>query len=241
MDIVAIKAEINSQLKNKETLDSLLAITFKGLTPELAKRAMLEAMMRGFEFKSFLQKDVYALPFKNRKEGTTTYSLVTSVDYARKVGMRSGVVGKSAPTYEEKDGKIVSCTITVKRKVDEYVGDYSATVFFDEYTTGERLWASKPRTMIAKVAEMHALRMACPEELSQTYIEEEHAQEMVKGELVEEKKENAVNEHKAKLEVTTTLEELGNVWADLPAESKTALKELKNELKKKYAQQTAHS
>jgi hypothetical protein len=28
-------------------------------------------------------------------------------------------------------------------------------------------------TMIAKVAEMHALRKACPEELAKSYIEEE--------------------------------------------------------------------
>jgi hypothetical protein len=42
-------------------------------------------------------------------------------------------VGVSAPSYEEKDGKIISCTITVKRKVGEYIGDYSATVYFDEY------------------------------------------------------------------------------------------------------------
>lgn len=148
--------------------------------------------------------------------------------------MRSGVVGKSAPTYEEKEGKLVSCTITVKRKIGDYVGDYSATVYFDEYNTGRNQWASKPRTMIAKVAEMHALRMACPEELSQAYVEEEHAQDLAQVELKEEKKEIVVNDSKAKLEATTSLEELGKVWADLPAESKTALKELKNDLKKKY-------
>lgn len=228
MDIQLLKTEINTQLQNTETLNTLLATTFKGLNQDSAKRAMLEAMMRGFEFKDFLQKNIYAVPFGGN------YSLVTSVDYARKIGMRSGVVGKSAPTYEEKEGKLVSCTITVKRKIGDYVGDYSATVYFDEYNTGRNQWASKPRTMIAKVAEMHALRMACPEELSQAYVEEEHAQDLAQVELKEEKKEIVVNDSKAKLDATTSLEELGKVWADLPAESKTALKELKNDLKKKY-------
>ena len=62
MDIQLLKTEINTQLQNKETLDTLLITTFKGLAPETAKRAMLEAMMRGFEFKDFLQKNIYAVP-----------------------------------------------------------------------------------------------------------------------------------------------------------------------------------
>ena len=53
------------------------------------------------------------------------------------------------------------------------MGDYTATVYFDEYTKGRDLWKSKPRTMIAKVAEMHALRMAFPEQMEKHYVEEE--------------------------------------------------------------------
>lgn len=165
--VVSVKNEINKQLGDKETFTSLLTTTFKGLDGATAKRAMMEGMLRGYKFTDFLQKNVYAIPFK---EG---YSLVTSIDYARKLGMRSGVVGKSAPTFEMDNAKIISCTVTIKRKVGEYVGDFTATVYFDEYTTGRNLWGSKPRTMIAKVAEMHALRMACPEEMSQLYTEEE--------------------------------------------------------------------
>lgn len=173
-NIVEIKNNINQQLADQGTMKSLLDTTFKGLDAQMMKRAMLEGMMRGFKFENFLQKDVYAIPFKG------TYSLITSIDYARKVGMRSGVVGKSKPEFEfSEDGKIVSCTITIKRKVGEHIGEYSETVYFDEYTTGRNLWVSKPKTMIAKVAEMHALRMACPEELSQVYIEEDMQQEQV--------------------------------------------------------------
>ena len=124
--------------------------------------------MRGFEFKDFLDKNIYAVPFGG------SYSLITSIDYARKVGMRSGVVGKSAPVYQEQDGKIISCSVTIKKEIKGLIGDFTSLVFFDEYNTGRNQWASKPRTMIAKVAEMHALRMACPEELSQAYSEEEY-------------------------------------------------------------------
>src|SRR3990167_3296677 len=142
-DIIKIQEEINTQLANKEVFNALVATTFKGLESTLVKRAMMEGMMRGFKFDDFLEKNIYAIPFKGN------YSLVTSIDYARKIGMRSGIVGKLAPTFEEKDGKIISCTVTVKRKVGEYIGDYSATVYFDEYNTKRNQWVSKPRTMIA--------------------------------------------------------------------------------------------
>ncbi|KKM00857.1 hypothetical protein LCGC14_1800200 [marine sediment metagenome] len=221
-ELVKIKAEITEQLEDKETFNSLLVTTFKGLDAQLMKRAIMEGVMRGFTFNDFLEKNVYAVPFGGG------YSLVTSVDYARKIGMRSGIVGKSAPEYEEKDGKVISCSVTVKRKVEEYVGEYTAKVYFSEYTTGKNLWQSKPRTMIAKVAEMHALRMACPEELSQTYMEEELQTD---SKPVRDVDFIVCAE---KLEAAKTLDELNTVWANLPVEAKQELENLAKKLKKGF-------
>ena len=220
-DIIKIQEEINKQLSEPKALNALISTTFKGLAVENIKKAIMEGMMRGFSFKDFLEKNVYAIPYGQ------AYSLVTSVDYARKVGMRSGVVGKSAPIFDEKNDKIISCTITIKRKVNEYIGEYSATAYMSEYSTGRNLWATKPRTMLAKVAEMHALRMACPEELAQSYIEEEQEQEIEKPKI-------QIEEHKTKLKAIQNIEELKTIWASLPAEAKKELEELKNELKAKY-------
>ena len=47
------------------------------------------------------------------------------------------------------------------------------TVALDEYNTKKSLWASKPGTMIRKVAVVQALREAFPNSLSKLYIEEE--------------------------------------------------------------------
>lgn len=198
LNLETIKQEINNQLSDKETFNTLVVTTFKGLNVNCIKRAIFEGMTRGFTFKDFLEKNVYAIPFKDG------YSLITSIDYARKIGMRSGVCGVSAPTYDEKDGRIASCSITVKRQVNDYVGEYTATVFFDEYNTGRQQWASKPRTMICKVAEMHALRKACPEELSQSYVEEE-MQEIIDVDVIDEKYINEINAIK-------TIEELKNYY-----------------------------
>jgi hypothetical protein len=200
-NLIEIKNEIDKELANKEVLSTLVATTFKGLQPPQVRSALMEGMIRGFKFQDFLVKNVYAIPFK---EG---YSLITSVDYARKIGMRSNVIGKSEPIYEEKDGRIISCAVTIKRKVGNEIGDFTAKVYFAEYTTNRNLWTSKPRTMIAKVAEMHALRMACPEEMAQVYVEEE----MEKGNVVEA---TAVisEELIKKVEATKTEADLKAIW-----------------------------
>jgi len=222
-DIVKIQNEITSQLANKEVFNALIATTFKGLEVGLVKRAVMEGMMRGFEFKDFLEKNVYAIPFKGG------YSLVTSIDYARKVGMRSGVCGKSEPIYEENGNKIVSCKITIKRSVAGTIGEYTAKVFFEEYNTNKNQWVSKPKTMIAKVAEMHALRMACPEELSQAYSEDEMQKEV---ETIEAPID--IESFKKPLEEAKTVEELKKVWASIPAKAKVELESFKNEIKDKF-------
>jgi len=230
LTIPEIKKFVSTELSNKETLSALVATTFKGLDEINIKKAIVEGMMRGFEFKDFLQKNVYAIPFKD------SYSLVTSIDYARKLGMRSGIVGTTAPVYEEKDGKIVSCTITVKKKVSEYIGDYSATVYFNEYTTNRNLWISKPRTMIAKVAEMHALRKACPEELSQAYSEEEieAPAEILKSDIDTKVYEDKLNNCKS-------LQELREVFGSLPGQLKITLRPLADNLKSKFNENTSVS
>lgn len=175
--IVKINEVLNRELSDPKALAALLATTFKGLDATKAKQAMMEGMIRGYTFQDFLRKSIYAVPFGSG------YSLVTSIDDARKRGMKNGVIGKSAPVYTYKKDKpetgenIETCEITIKRIVNNHVGEFTALVYFDEYTKGRDLWKTKPRTMIAKVAEMHALRMACPEDLSQMYVEEEFEKE----------------------------------------------------------------
>ncbi len=217
-EIAVYKEEIRSLTADPQILNNLLQITFNGLKPEQAMTAMLEGRMTGFTLQNFLQKDVYAIPFK------AGYSLVTSIDYARKIGQKGGVVGVSSPKYVEEDGKIVSCEITVKKKTDETIGEFSALVFFDEYYKSNQyknsLWDTKPRTMIAKVAEMHALRKACPEELKKAYIEEEYQRDV---QLVQEEKENKEEkeiEWKAEMDKCQSLDELSKVWEKMPASLK---------------------
>ena len=222
--MVAIKEEITRQLSDPETLKSLLDTTFKGIKePSVAKRAMLEGMLRGFSFKDFLEKNVYAVPFGD------SYSLVTSIDYARKIGAKSGIVGVDEPkyTYSDDGTRLLSCSVTLKKRFsDGYIGEFVGERDFSEYTTGKGLWISKPKTMISKVAEMLALRKACPEELSQSYVEEEFE----KGDrVIHEVQAVDVTGLSEKMDACSTIPALNLVWADMPGDAKVALKE-------KYAQ-----
>lgn len=223
--VESVNAVINKEL-TKETANALLATTFKGLTAPLMKQALLEGMLRGFTFKDFIEKNIYAIKFGDG------YTLIVSIDHARKIGMRSGVVGVEKPEFEMDEKKIVSCTVTIKRKIDAYVGDFTATAYFEEYYKSgyngkPSLWDTKPRTMLSKVAEMHALRKACPEELAQSYVEEEMQKEAFIKEAVVE---IDIEEYRAKMQGAKTLAVLQKVWADMPLPAKQQLKELKDEL-----------
>jgi hypothetical protein len=175
-----ISRELKVELADASTARALLATTFKKFDDKMMKQALMEGMLRGYTFKDFLQRKIYAIKYGE------TYNLISSIEHARERGMRNGLCGKDKPefTFTTKDGKEVleSCTVTVKRLSNGHVGEYAATVYFDEFykpgkTWNEKytpsMWDEKPKAMLSKVAEMHALRMAFPEDLSQIYVEEE--------------------------------------------------------------------
>ncbi|MFH1187848.1 MAG: recombinase RecT [bacterium] len=170
LSIVAqVNNELNVEFTDPAVVRALTATTFKGFKDvNVVKQACLEAMINGYTFQDILKKKIYAIPFGNG------YSLVQSIGDVRAIAMKSGQIGKDAPIFEEdKNGNVISCSVTIKKLTQGFIGDYTAKVFFKEYNKGRDNWVTKPRTMIAKVAEMHALRMAFPEQLEKAYIEEE--------------------------------------------------------------------
>ena len=226
-DISIVNQEITNQFSNQETATALLSTTFKGLQAPVAKQALLEGMLRGFTFENFLKKDVYAIPF------SSGYSLVTSIDWARKVAAQAGLAGKDAPIYQLDDkGNTISCSMSVYKIIEGVRCPFTSLVFFKEYSTGKNLWTSKPMTMIAKVAEMHALRMAFPEVLDKAYVEEEMTP-VRDAEIVVP--EVDVEKHKAELDNALTIGMLAEIWSSLPISAKKneEILNFKEELKAK--------
>jgi phage recombination protein Bet len=228
-----VQKEFSRELKNPKNIKILLSTVFKGFPQQLMEQCIFEAMMRGYTIKDFLQKDVYAIKFHNNRTGIDEYSLITSIDKIRKIAMRSGLAGKSAPEFKQDDKGIISCTIIIKRAVAGVIGDYAATAYFDEYDTKKNLWITKPHTMIAKVAEAQALRSAFPEEMTKLYVEEEF-QKSTTNEIEEEN----FDEYETKLKEAKSVEELKSVWASLPQKGKTQFKGLAEELKNSFKKET---
>lgn len=227
-DIAKIQNEVTAQIANKEIMDTLIKTTFKGLQPAVVKSAIVEGMLRGFTFKDFLEKNIYAIKFGDG------YALVTSIDNNRKIGMKGGIVGTDEPIYVMSESKTPAdipmpekATVTVHKMINGYVGKFTATAYFDEYYKAgstwdgkykPSMWDTKPRTMIAKVAEMHALRKACPEELAQSYVEEE----MDKEQVIHVESEPVISDEiKKQIAEATTDEQLKALWEEHKGLGKT--------------------
>jgi len=116
-----------------------------------------------------LMKQLYFIKYGDK------VSYVTSIDGYRIIAHRTNeFAGTDEPKYDyDKNGKVTHCTVTVHKMVLGEKCGFTAKVKFDEYTTGQNLWKKMPETMIAKVAEAHALRKAFPQDLSGIYTTDE--------------------------------------------------------------------
>ncbi|AYF99791.1 phage recombination protein Bet [Lactococcus allomyrinae] len=159
--------------------------------------AYLVTIAKNIKASPFL-KEIYFIKYDEK----TPAQIVVSRDFYRKraqmnplfKGIESGVIVTDLDgELAYRDGAVKLPTDTLlggwaKVYVKDYVSPIKSSVMYDEYVqmkdvwennrkTGEKepkaLWASKPLTMITKVAESQALRSAFPSEFSGSYAEEE--------------------------------------------------------------------
>lgn len=150
-----------------------------GVTSTELKQFVWQSQRLGLDI---FNREIFLVPRWNSKLGRNVYTPQISIDGMRLIAERTGqYLGSSEPKYEktESNGKtIVSCTITVKKLVKEHEGEFSATVYLHEYNDSKSpLWNNKPLSMLAKVAESHALRKAFPEKMAGLYTTEEFVPE----------------------------------------------------------------
>lgn len=162
---------IKSQIAPEATKDEL------GLFLYQAKRTGLDPLTR----------QIYCI-HRNTKDARGNWikkmTIQTSIDGFRVIAERSGdYAGQDEPIFNEQDGKLISCKITVYRFRGET--RYPAAVglaYWDEYVQTDKegkptsMWKKMPHTMLAKVAEALALRKAYPQDLSGLYTGDEMAQ-----------------------------------------------------------------
>lgn len=164
-------------------------------------RAICPPQLTETEFNTFINtcrsmnlnpftKEIYCL-----KNGTSAMQIIVARDGYRKVAQREAeydyhqtdavysndkfkvMHGEVEHEYELTDrGRIIGAYCTVKRKSSSK--SMYAYVEFKEYDLKRSLWTTKPATMIKKVAEAHALRMAFQAVFVGTYDQDELPEEM---------------------------------------------------------------
>lgn len=148
-----------------------------------ARRAQLDPIGR----------QIYATGFKEKdRQGNYTNKIKMSVgitiDGFRIIAERSGkYAGQDGPYWCGPDGAWTdvwleskpptACKVGVLRK--DFTQPLWAVAKFSSYTQGQGLWAKLPEQMIAKCAEMLALRKAFPNDLGGFYGKEELGHEEV--------------------------------------------------------------
>ena len=117
---------------------------------------------------------------KEKKEWIKTASIIIGIDGARRKAQESGILDGIEVSVEKEGNKILYGLATVWLKGSLH--PIKTEVPFDEFAAKDQdgnliqLWKTMPETMIKKVAEMTAYRMAFPSQLAGMYIDEEMQQ-----------------------------------------------------------------
>lgn len=188
-------------------------------------------------------RQIYAIHRKSNNE--EKMSIQTSIDGFRVIAERSGdYAGQDEPVFNEVDGKIISCKVTVYRfkSAQKYAipTRYAAAVgvvywdeyvqLVDEYVNGKKtgvkkpssMWAKMPHTMLSKVAEAQALRKAYPQDLSGLYTGEEMTQadeqvdQTVKISTIDNDMDKMRSDYCAYIDNSSSLEDLKKLKSILP-------------------------
>ncbi|MBQ3922182.1 MAG: phage recombination protein Bet [Spirochaetales bacterium] len=111
------------------------------------------------------KREIYGIPFKGKLQIVTGYE--TYLKRAERTGKLNGVKMRYEP-----EGNDLKCIVEIYRK--DWTMPFVHEVYMSEYNTRNNLWASKPKTMLRKVAMSQAYRMAFPDEFAgMPYTQEE--------------------------------------------------------------------
>lgn len=166
------------------------------------------------------------------------FSVVTGYEvYIKRAEASGRLDGWKVETSGTGDG--ISATVTIHRK--DWNRPFTHTVEVLEYIQRtkdgrpNRFWATKPVTMLKKVAISQGFRLCFPEILSgMPYTKDEMGEEVEEGIAVVMETTPTVD-HAGMLRECTTLEELASTYKAMPADAKKALVALKDEMKAKLA------
>lgn len=140
-------------------------------------------------------------------DGMKTTIRIEQVSFSKKV-KKKGYGGKPDEWIEFKKENQLVATCLVWRK--DMAHPFEREVWEEEYSSGLANWAKTPRTMIGKVAEAQALRLAF--DISGIYSEEESAVIEQSNTIDTDHKEVLSEELQKQIDDCKNFDELSNLW-----------------------------
>lgn len=161
--------------------ESLIALRdILGLRDHTPAELMLFAMTANRLGLDPFARQIYSVKRQDRRSGRARQTIQTSIDGARGIAERTGnYAGSPAPEFgPTKNGYPEYARVTVLKLIGGQIVGTTRDAFWSEYApsdpgSGAGLWKRMPRVMLAKCAEMQALRAAFPLALSGIYSAEE--------------------------------------------------------------------
>jgi len=108
------------------------------------------------------KREVYAVTYQDYKTGVQNVSIITGYEVYLKRAERTGKLNGVKVRFQP-EGRDMKCIVEIYRK--DWTMPFVHEVYMSEYNTHKALWATKPKTMLRKVAMSQAYRMAFPDEL----------------------------------------------------------------------------
>lgn len=156
-----------------EQMKLITDVVAKGATPDELKLFLYRCNKMGLD--PLKAGQIYFI-----KYGTNPGTIVIGIEGFRSRAARTGKLkGIKRGVLRDDKGSCVGAWAKVKRA--DWDDPAEVEVSLVEYDTKRAEWAKKPETMIQKVAEAAALRMAFPDELGDAYTEEEMAKTAMQG------------------------------------------------------------
>lgn len=203
-DAAIVEYEVNGE-KVKLSIPTIKKYLVSGNGQITDQEAMMFLSLCRYQHLNPFVKDAYCIKYGNSEPATLVIGKDVFTKRAEKNpafnGMENGIIvlSKNDEIVERKGSflapgeKVVGgwCKVYIKgREVPQY-----DSVSFDEYAGYKKdgslnsNWAKRPATMIEKVAIMHALRNAFPNDFQGMYVEEEMANGDLKVNIKEEVQE----------------------------------------------------
>ena len=144
-------------------LDYLRLNKLNNLTSEEQEQFVSLCVMHGL---NPLKREIYAVKYGN------TFNIIVGYEVYLKRAWASGLCDGVEVDFDKSEPTNPVCIVKVYRKNTKK--PITVSCIYKEYNTNKNLWASKPQTMLRKVAVSQALRLAFADVIDGLpYVEEE--------------------------------------------------------------------